>query len=55
MNRVLEVYFFRYLEIVHAAGGGVTELLGDGLVALFEGPSLRTGSTRAVRAALEIQ
>ena len=55
MNRVMEVYFSRYLEIIHAAGGGVTELLGDGLVALFEGPSLRTDSNRAVRAALEIQ
>jgi class 3 adenylate cyclase len=55
MNRVLEVYFSRYLEIVHAAGGAVTELLGDGLVALFEGPSLRRDSARAVLAALQIQ
>ncbi|MGH7266383.1 MAG: adenylate/guanylate cyclase domain-containing protein [Candidatus Rokuibacteriota bacterium] len=55
MNRLMEVYFSRYLDVVHAAGGGVTELLGDGLVALFEGPSLRTDSTRAILAALEIR
>lgn len=55
MNRLMEVYFSRYLELVHAADGAVTELLGDGLVALFEGPSLRTDSRRAVLAALQIQ
>jgi adenylate cyclase len=55
MNRLMEVYFSRYLEIVHAADGAVTELLGDGLVALFEGPSLRKDSRRAVVAALQIQ
>lgn len=50
MNRVMEAYFSRYLEIVRAAGGAVTELQGDGLVALFEGPSLRKDSARAVLA-----
>lgn len=55
MNRVIETYFSRHLDVVRAAGGEVTEVLGDGLVALFEGRSLRENTGRAVRAALEIR
>lgn len=55
MNRVLEIYFSRYLDIVRERGGAVTEVLGDGLLALFEGSSLRKDSTRAILAALDIQ
>lgn len=55
MTRVIETYFSRYLDIVREAGGEVTEVLGDGLVALFEGPSLRENATRAIRAALRIR
>lgn len=41
MNRVKETYFSEYLDIVRAAGGEVTEVLGDGLLALFEEPGNR--------------
>jgi class 3 adenylate cyclase len=55
MTRVIETYFSRYLDIVRDAGGEVTELLGDGLVALFEGPSIREDVTHAALAALRIR
>lgn len=38
MNEIREAYFSKYLDIVRATGGEVTEILGDGLLALFEGP-----------------
>lgn len=55
MNRVIETYFSRYLDIVRAGGGEVTEVLGDGLVALFEGLSIRENTARAILAALRIR
>ena len=55
MERVHAVYFARYMDAVREAGGSVTEVLGDGLVALFEGPSLRKDSLAALRAAVQIQ
>ena len=55
MNRVIETYFSRFLDIVREAGGEVTEVLGDGLVALFEGPSIRENTARAILAALRIR
>lgn len=36
MNELREAYFSAYLDIVRAAGGEVTEVLGDGLLAVFE-------------------
>ena len=41
MNAVIETYFSRYLDVVHRAGGEVTEVLGDGLLALFERGDLK--------------
>lgn len=55
MNRVIERYFSRFMDLVREAGGEVTEVLGDGLVALFEGPSLRKNARRALAAALQIR
>lgn len=55
MNRVIERYFSRFLDVVRNAGGEVTEVLGDGLVALFEGSSVRESGRRALAAALEIR
>lgn len=54
MERVHATYFARYLDAVREVGGSVTEVLGDGLVALFEGPSLRKDSLAAIAAALQI-
>jgi class 3 adenylate cyclase len=51
MHRVIERYFSRYLDAVREAGGEVTEILGDGLVAVFEGRDLREDGRRAITAA----
>lgn len=55
MNRVIERYFSRFLDAIHEAGGEVTEILGDGVVALFEGPDLKANAHRALAAAFEIR
>lgn len=55
MNRVIERYFSRFLDVVREGGGEITEILGDGLVALFEGSSLRENARRALAAALQIR
>lgn len=55
MARVIERYFSRFLDTVHEAGGEITEILGDGLLALFLGQSLRADATRALSAAFGIQ
>ncbi|MDA8110640.1 MAG: adenylate/guanylate cyclase domain-containing protein [Betaproteobacteria bacterium] len=49
MNAVIESYFSAYLEAVRSHGGEVTEIMGDGLLALFEQPERRAN----VRAAIE--
>lgn len=50
MNDVIETYFSGYLDAVRAFDGEVTELLGDGLLAIFEGPDLRTSVEAALNA-----
>ncbi|MFQ5893530.1 MAG: adenylate/guanylate cyclase domain-containing protein [Nitrospinota bacterium] len=55
MNRVIERYFSCFLHVVQEAGGEITEVLGDGLLALFEGSSPRGNASRAVSASLGIQ
>lgn len=55
MNRVLERYFSRFLDVVGGAGGEITEIHGDGVLGLFEGSSLRENARQAVTAALRIQ
>ncbi len=55
MNEVIEIYFSGYLDAVRAAEGEVTEVLGDGLVALFEAPKLQQAVRGALEAALAIK
>lgn len=55
MSGVKETYFSEYLDIVRAAGGEVTEVLGDGLLALFEGAGIREEVRAALTAARQIQ
>lgn len=55
MNEVRETYFSEYLDIVRAAGGEITEVLGDGLLALFEGPDFKENVSAALTAARRIQ
>jgi class 3 adenylate cyclase len=55
MNEIIERYFSVYLDVVRRAGGEVTEILGDGLLALFEGADVKASARAAFRAALEIQ
>lgn len=55
MNEVIERYFSVYLDVVRRAGGEVTEVLGDGLLALFEGSDLKENAQAAFGAALAIE
>jgi len=55
MNEVIERYFSEYLDVVRAAGGEITEVLGDGLLALFEGAGLEANVRAAFGAAIAIQ
>lgn len=56
MNDVIETYFSEYLDRLRGLGGEVTEVLGDGLLALFERSDIGVVGVRAaVSAALEIQ
>jgi adenylate cyclase len=51
---MVEKYFSRYLDAIHAHGGDVTETSGDGLMVVFPGNDPREHAANAVRAALEI-
>ena len=53
MNELLETYFSAFLDAVRAAGGEVTEVMGDGLLALFEADEARATARSALRAALD--
>ena len=55
MGRVIERYFSRFLDTVREAGGEITVILGDGLLALFLGRSVRANAARALSAALGIR
>jgi class 3 adenylate cyclase len=55
MNDVIEAYFSRYLDVIRRSGGDVIELLGDGLLALFEGPDTAQNIRSALAAALHIR
>lgn len=55
MNEVRETYFSAYLDIVRAAGGEVIEVLGDGLLALFEGADFKENVRAALVTARGIQ
>jgi len=54
MNEAIERYFSAYLDVIRGAGGEVTEVLGDGLLALFEGDHLEVSARAAFGAALKI-
>lgn len=55
MNELLETYFSEFLDAVRAAGGEVTEVMGDGLLALFEADEARATPMAALRAAVGIR
>jgi len=55
MNDVIETYFSAYLDAVRAFGGDVTELLGDGLLAVFERSSLQASVEAAFNATEHIR
>jgi class 3 adenylate cyclase len=55
MEGVIESYFSAYLDAVRSVGGEVTEIMGDGFLALFEGPGLGGNVRAAFDAAVEIQ
>lgn len=51
---MVEKYFSRYLDCIHAHGGDLTETSGDGLMIVFPGDDPREHAINAVQAALEI-
>lgn len=51
---VVEKYFSRYLDCIHAYEGDVTETSGDGLMVIFPGAMPVEHAVKATRAALEI-
>ncbi len=51
---MVEKYFSRYLDAIHAHGGDVTETSGDGLMVVFPGNDPKEHAVNAVKAALEI-
>lgn len=55
MNALFETYFSAFLDEVRAAGGEVTEVMGDGLLALFEADDVRHSALAALRAALGVR
>lgn len=55
MNEVIETFFSQYLDAVRNCDGEVTEFLGDGLLALFEGGELATSISAAIRATERIR
>ena len=55
MNALLETYFSEFLDVVRAAGGEVTEVMGDGLLALFEADDARLSALAGLRAALGVR
>jgi class 3 adenylate cyclase len=55
MNQVIERYFSAYLDVVRGAGGEVTEVLGDGLLALFEADVVSVAARAALVAAVAIE
>ncbi len=51
---MVEKYFSRYLDSIHAHEGDVTETSGDGLMVVFPGAEPTEHAANAVKAALEI-
>ena len=51
---MVEKYFSRYLDCIHAHEGDVTETSGDGLMVIFPAADPKEHAIKAVKAALEI-
>jgi DNA-binding response OmpR family regulator len=51
---MVEKYFSRYLDSIHAHGGDVTETSGDGMMIIFPSHDPKEHATNAVKTALEI-
>lgn len=51
---VVEKYFSRFLDCIHAHEGDVTETSGDGLMVIFPGAAPEKHAVEATKAALEI-
>jgi class 3 adenylate cyclase len=51
---MVEKYFSRFLDCIHAHEGDVTETSGDGLMVIFPGADPKDHAMKAVNAALEI-
>ena len=55
INRVIEIYFSKFLDLIWKNGGEVNETAGDGMMAIFLDPDSVQHARNAVRTALEVQ
>ena len=54
VNRVIETYFSKFLDLIWKYGGDANETAGDGMMVIFQDPDPVHHSQNAVQAALEI-
>ena len=55
MDRLIEVYFSKFLDCIHENNGDINETAGDGLMLIFQGDDPRQHALNAVKAAVDIQ
>jgi len=55
MNELIEAYFSRFFDVVEKAGGTITNIMGDGFMAIFEKSEYRDNILGAAEAASSIQ
>jgi hypothetical protein len=55
VNQVIESYFSKIVEAIHANEGDINETAGDGLMVLFLDEDKRTNALQAVQTALTVQ
>ncbi len=55
INRVIELYFSRFFDLIHKNGGDINETAGDGMMAIFLDSGPIQHARNACHAALEIQ
>lgn len=55
INRVLEIYYSRFLDLITKNKGDINETAGDGLMVIFKGSDPAQHPQNAIRTALEIK
>jgi class 3 adenylate cyclase len=55
LNRLIEMYFSSFLDIILSHGGDINETAGDGIMAIFTGKKAHVHARNAVKAAIAIR